>query len=226
MQEVLDRMLRDHVESRKANLLALREEFKNDLLSKRWWTPKGISYFVGAMWPEALDALCEEGKDLDKGVMTKALVKALKCLYSHEVVVLLRHGARLTKPKHGKGWVLSRLFLSGVSSVAHSGHRLSIFKAFVALDEAYATTIYKFLHQINMEETEFIHYLVDIGVNIFALDRHGRMLYERTESRFGVRAARRLKARQQLVNPLFTTMLWRLDEVNIFMRGAKRHRIE
>jgi len=226
MEDILYRMLSDHVNSRKTSLLELREEFKNELRLKEWWTPKGISYFVGAMWPEALDALCEAGKDLDKGVMTRALVKALKCLYSHEVVVLLRHGARLTKPKHGKGWALSRLFLQNINSCMYVGHRLSIFKAFVALDEAYATTIYKFLHQINMEETEFVHYLVDIGVNIFALDRHGRMLYERIESRYGVRAARKLKARQQFANPLFTTMHWRLDEVNIFMRGAKRHRIE
>src|SRR3989338_1077847 len=149
----------------------------------------------------------------------------LKDYNADEVVLLLRHGATFM-PVHDNAWVYFHLFSLYYASSEWEEERLCMFKALVNTNESLKDDIYPYLMHLDIEEVDLLHYLVDIGTNIFFIDEKGATLYSRARAEHGVYFARHLKARQQFVNPLFTTMVWRLDEVNIFKRGAKRHRIE
>src|SRR3989338_1404770 len=109
------------------------------------------------------------------------------------------------------------------------------------LEAALKDYIYPYLMHLDIEEVDLLHYLVDIGTNIFFIDEKGATLYSRARAEHGVYFARHLKARQQFVNPLFTTMPWRMefiDKVDVSVSDGddesdsdratppKRHRIE
>ena len=207
-------LIDEHVEKRALRLLEIAEEIKDEKAFDRLWTPKGMRYFVKARWPEALEYICGVAGDRDKSVLEKGLARAVSCLYLDEVVVLLNHGASLTKPTHDKHFVLYNLFvLCNVSrDIDYRYRRLAILKIFVALDEeGYVATLHERLHTVNVEEIELVHYLVSIGVNIFVPDIYGSTLYGRCEKRLGRRFTRCLRVRWQFVNSLLSTMLYRID---------------
>jgi len=218
----------------------LKEWVKEKWFMKKLWTRKAIKRLAKNGRADALEIICAAGKERDKGVLTGGLEAALKDYNADEVVLLLRHGATFM-PVHDNAWVYFYLFSLYYASSEWEEERLCMFRALVNANESLKDDIYPYLMHLDIEEVDLLHYLVDIGTNIFFIDEKGATLYSRARAEHGVYFARHLKARQQFVNPLFTTMHWRMefiDKVDVSVSDGddesdsdratppKRHRIE
>jgi len=174
---------------------------------RNMWNSHELCNLINPSGFATLKMILERGKGLDRSVLTAPLVTASRSCDIKIVELLLEHGASYVGSQEGVNFI--RDFLSIHNSFGHWRNRVALIGALLASNEATKKFVLQHCHYVDISDEKLVFLLIGAGADIYR--GHPNIHTKAVRWSFRRDFVKKVVAAHQFVNPLFTTMLRRVD---------------